>query len=452
MRPSWPAPNSPGEPQYLGILNITPDSFSDGGRFLEPAAALAQARNLLAQGAQALDVGAESTRPGAAPVTEAAESARLEAVLALLRAELPEVPLSLDTRHAGVAALGLQAGVAVLNDVTGFQDPGMLDLARRSDCGLIAMRSRIRDGALLMPPYDEADGSGPATADAAVAELGQVRDRLLGAGIGPERILLDPGFGFGLPYREDLALWEALPDLPGLLNWPVDRWVLGISRKRFLAWASGHPDLPAAERDILTARAHRQAQDLGYRQFRTHTGPRPQVRAAVPADAEALAQVQISSWRSAYRDVIPSAILDRLAAPPLALSFRTLAETPLPSRLWAMAWGGKVCGYAATGPCRDPELDPSRTAEVYAIYSLKETWGLGLGRSLMARALAALRDQGFEQACLWVLERNPRARAFYQAGGWQPNGKTRIVNHDGIALRELQYQLDLACGTWTSVG
>ena len=79
------------------------------------------------------------------------------------------------------------------------------------------------------------------------------------------------------------ALREALPDLPGLLNWPVDRWVLGISRKRFLAWASGHPDLPAAERDILTARAHRQAQDLGYRQFRTHTGPRPQVRAAVPA-------------------------------------------------------------------------------------------------------------------------------------------------------------------------
>ena len=448
-RPPWPAPTPSGEPHYLGILNITPDSFSDGGRFLEPAAALAQAHSLVAQGAEALDVGAESTRPGAAPVTPEAEAARLGPVLALLRSELPMVPVSLDTRHALVAAMGLQAGVAVLNDVTGFQDPAMLELARQGECGVIAMRSRTRDGALVMPPYD---GAGPATPEAAVAELAQVRDRLLAAGLHRDRILLDPGFGFGLPFREDLALWEALPELPALLDWPVDRFLLGVSRKRFLAWASGTPDLPAAERDILTARAHRQALDLGYRHFRTHTGPRPQVRAARPADAEALALVQISSWRSAYREVIPGAILDRLAAPPLALAFRTMADGPPPSRLWAMEWAGKLCGYAATGPSREPGLDPERVAEVYAIYSLKETWGLGLGRSLMAWALAALREQGFKQACLWVLERNPRARAFYQAGGWQPSGGTRTVNHDGIALRELQYTIDLTSNAWTTVG
>ena len=449
-RPPWPAPTPSGEPHYLGILNITPDSFSDGGRFLEPAAALAQARNLLAQGAEALDVGAESTRPGAAPLTPEAETARLEPVLALLAAELPQVPLSLDTRHAQVAARGLQLGVTVLNDVTGFQDPDLLALARQSDCGLIAMRSRMRDGALLMPPYDGSAGPGASSADEAVAELAQVRDRLLAAGIHRDRILLDPGFGFGLPFSGDLALWEALPQLPSLLDWPVERFLLGISRKRFLAWASGTPDLPAAERDILTARAHRQAQDLGYRHFRTHTGPAPRIRAAQAADAEHLAQVQISSWRSAYREVIPAAILDHLAAPPLALAFRDQACAPLPSRLWAMEWGGKLCGYAATGPCREAQ-DPARTAEVYAIYSLKETWGLGLGRSLMAWALAALLEQGFEQTCLWVLERNPRARAFYESGGWQPSGITRIVNHDGIALRELQYTVSLTCRTWTTV-
>jgi dihydropteroate synthase len=256
-----------GGPLFIGILNLTPDSFSDGGRFLAPEAALAQARALVAAGAGMLDLGAESTRPGAAPVTPAAEWGRLEPVLAALAAHLPVTPLSLDTRHAEVAARGLAAGVAVLNDVTGFSAPDMLDLACRSGCGLIAMRSRREGPGFHMPPYDD---PAPRKAEAAFEELAAVRDRLRGADIADDRILLDPGFGFGTTYLEDLALWQALLRLPEALAWPVERFCLGISRKRFLAARAGTPGLPAGQRDALTAAAHAEARHLDYRVFRTH--------------------------------------------------------------------------------------------------------------------------------------------------------------------------------------
>ena len=255
-----------GGPFFIGILNLTPDSFSDGGRFLEPGAALAQAQRLAAAGAGMLDLGAESTRPGAGALAEDEEWARLEPVLDLLRRSL-DLPLSIDTRHPGVAGRALGLGASVLNDVTGFADPAMLELARTRRCGLIAMRSRVRDGALWMPPYGEAAES---SAEPALGELRLVQERLAAAGVAPERLLLDPGFGFGTTFAEDLALWKALPDLPRRLDWPADRFCLGISRKRFLAWRAGTPDLPPAERDPLTAGAHAEATAWGYRVFRTH--------------------------------------------------------------------------------------------------------------------------------------------------------------------------------------
>jgi dihydropteroate synthase len=256
-----------GGPLFVGILNATPDSFSDGGRFLDPAAALAQAEALRDGGVRMLDVGAESTRPGAGPVSEADEWARLEPVLAALRRALPDLPLSLDTRHAAIAARGLDHGATVLNDVTGFSDPALLDLAVRRGCGLIAMRSRRRGDRLVMPDYG---GPGEPDDRAARAELAQVRDRLLGAGVARARILLDPGFGFGTTYREDFALWRGLGTLPGWMDWPADRFCVGISRKRFLAWRSGDPGLPPQDRDGLTASAHGEALALGFRVFRTH--------------------------------------------------------------------------------------------------------------------------------------------------------------------------------------
>ena len=254
-------------PLFIGILNLTPDSFSDGGQFVDPAAALAQAHRLAHAGARMLDLGAESTRPGAVPLEVEAEWARLAPIIGLLRRDLPSLPLSVDTRHATVAERALAAGVSVLNDVTGFSDPAMLALALERDCGLIAMRSRPEGRGFLMPPYD---GAGESTADRAITELAGVRDRLLAAGLGPDRILLDPGFGFGTTFAEDLALWRALPDLPGHLDWPVARFCIGISRKRFLAWRAGQPGLPPPGRDGLTAAAHAEAVSWGYRIFRTH--------------------------------------------------------------------------------------------------------------------------------------------------------------------------------------
>jgi dihydropteroate synthase len=256
-----------GGPLFIGILNLTPDSFSDGGRFLAPEAALAQARALVAAGAGMLDLGAESTRPGAAPVSAATEWDRLEPVLAALRDQLPATPLSLDTRHAEVAARGLSAGVAVLNDVTGFSDPGMLALACGSACGLIAMRSRREGTGFHMPPYDDPV---PRDTEVAIRELRAVRDRLQATGISETRVLLDPGFGFGTTFLEDAALWEALPRLPEALAWPVQRFCLGVSRKRFLAARAGTPNLPPDQRDGLTAAAHTEARRWDYRVFRTH--------------------------------------------------------------------------------------------------------------------------------------------------------------------------------------
>lgn len=255
------------KPLFIGILNLTPDSFSDGGRYVDPSAALAQARRLVAEGAAMLDLGAESTRPGSAVISADMEWSRLEPVLPLLAEALPHISLSLDTRHASVAEKGLRAGISVINDVEGFSAPAMLDLAKDSACDLIAMRSRRQGEGFLMPPYDD-----PAPKDAAlaIAELVEVRDRLRAAGIMDHRVLLDPGFGFGTIFKEDLALWNALPRLPGTLGWPADRICIGVSRKRFLAARAGAPGLPAGQRDTLTAEAHAEAMGWGYRVFRTH--------------------------------------------------------------------------------------------------------------------------------------------------------------------------------------
>jgi len=256
-----------GGPLFIGILNVTPDSFSDGGRFLTPEAALAQARELVQAGAGLLDLGAESTRPGAAPLDATTEWNRIQPVLAALREALPTVPLSLDSRHAAVAAQGLAAGISVINDVTGFAEPDMLALAVASACGLIAMRSRRAGPGFHMPAYED---PAPKVADTIAAELRQVRDRLRAAAIADGRVLLDPGFGFGTTYQEDLALWQALPQLPTALDWPIGRICLGLSRKRFLAAKAGLPGLPPELRDGLTAAAHAEAGHWGYRVFRTH--------------------------------------------------------------------------------------------------------------------------------------------------------------------------------------
>jgi dihydropteroate synthase len=256
-------------PCEIAVINVAPDSFSDGGEFLAPEDALAQARKMLALGAKVLDIGAESTRPGSQPIEPMLEWERLAPALKLIRSECPDCQLSIDTRNPEVAEKALGLGADIVNDVAGFRDPRMLALASESACGLIAMRIRLFEGRIQMPDYlDRA----PKKADAAIEELIAVKDRLLGAGISGERILLDPGFGFGTTCLEDCAIWESLPGLPDLLKWPIQRFCLGISRKRFVACHFG-----VAEKEQLdekTAELHKIAINIGYKVFRTHSAGR----------------------------------------------------------------------------------------------------------------------------------------------------------------------------------
>jgi len=253
-------------PCYLAILNLTPDSFSDGGLFLEPVNAINRGRELLTQGAHIIDIGAESTRPGSRPVAPDEEWARIAPVLSGLRDEYPDCTLSIDTRHPEVASLALDAGADIINDVTGFQNPEMLNLVSNSKCGLIAMRIRMVDGYIWMPDYLDPT---PKKAAGAIQELEIIKDRLLGAGIEPERILLDPGFGFGTTFLEDQALWDGLSEIPAILDWPVERFCIAISRKRFVARTFGVGE--NAMLDAKTAELHKNALNIGYKVFRTHS-------------------------------------------------------------------------------------------------------------------------------------------------------------------------------------
>jgi dihydropteroate synthase len=225
----------PSSAVVLGILNVTPDSFSDGGRFLDPVAAIAHGLALVAQGAHVVDVGGESTRPGAEPVDPADESARVLPVVRGLVAE--GVRVSIDTRHAAVAAAAVEAGAAIVNDVDGGADPAMLALAARTGVDLVLMHSRGPAGS---------DG-GYRDVVAEVAEgLHRRTDAAVAAGVAIERIVVDPGIGFSKTAEESWRLLAALDRLR------VDgtRMLVGVSRKRFLgALVEGD----ATARDGVTA-------------------------------------------------------------------------------------------------------------------------------------------------------------------------------------------------------
>ena len=227
-RLSAPRPDFGGlgvdRPRIMGILNVTPDSFSDGGRFLAPDAALAQAQ-AMAQGADVLDIGGESTRPGAAEVAMAEEIARTAPVIAALRAGGLTVPVSIDTRKAAVAQAALAAGAGIVNDVAamGF-DPAMALTVAKAGAPIILMHS-VKTPATMQddPRYEDVllDVFDFLNARIAVAEA---------AGIPRARIMVDPGIGFGKTAAHNLALIRGL-SLFHDLGVPV---LLGASRKRFI--------------------------------------------------------------------------------------------------------------------------------------------------------------------------------------------------------------------------
>jgi dihydropteroate synthase len=205
-------------PAVMGILNVTPDSFSDGGLFRHAETAVARAKDMVSQGCDIVDVGGESTRPGAAPTSEEEELHRVAPVLTALGASF-DVPLSIDTYKAHVAAKAVERGVVLVNDVGGLQrDPAMAETVAAAEAAVVVMHSR--------PAKD-------AAADI-VADMRRFFDRSLAiaaqAGIPEERLVLDPGIGFGKTARQNLACIARLGELKDY-GLPI---LVGASRKAFL--------------------------------------------------------------------------------------------------------------------------------------------------------------------------------------------------------------------------
>ena len=216
-------------PLLMGIVNITPDSFSDGGHYLDPDAAAAHALRLEADGADILDIGGESTRPGARPVDADEELRRVVPVLERLRGRV-RTPISIDTTKAVVAEAALAAGAEIINDISALTaDPRMIELAARSRCGVCAMHMRGNPQTMQQnPQYDD-------VVEEVFTYLRDARDRLTAAGIDRERIALDPGIGFGKTLEHNLALLRQLGRFRAL-GCPL---VVGPSRKRFIGEVLG---------------------------------------------------------------------------------------------------------------------------------------------------------------------------------------------------------------------
>ncbi len=245
-------------PLVLGIVNVTPDSFSDGGLHATTEAAVAHGLALAAEGADALDVGGESTRPGAATVPEALEADRVVPVVLGLRRAGCSLPLSVDTRKAAVADAALRAGATIVNDVSaGTFDPRLLEVVARHDAGVILMHMKGEPGTMQRAPrYEDVLGEvlGYLLERARIAEA---------AGVRPDRIVLDPGLGFGKTAAHNEALLRGLEALVATGR-PI---LVGASRKSFLGAITGRP---AGERLAGSLACVARAREAGAAAVRVH--------------------------------------------------------------------------------------------------------------------------------------------------------------------------------------
>jgi dihydropteroate synthase len=266
---SWRTPAgliSLDRPRIMGILNVTPDSFWDGGRFGGQEAALRQAERLVADGADVIDVGGESTRPGATGVTADEEVRRVAPVVQAIAREWPDLPISVDTVKSTVAAAALDQGAAIVNDVSGFRlDPALPALCAQRGAAVVLMHSR---GAVHeMARYDTAVYGADPVAEV-VAELAEAVGRARAAGVPGDAIVLDPGLGFAKRTAHSVAVLRQLDRIQAL-GYPV---LLGPSRKRFIGELAG--GLPPEERLPGTLAACVVGWMAGARLFRVHdVGP-----------------------------------------------------------------------------------------------------------------------------------------------------------------------------------
>jgi len=244
--------------RIMGVLNVTPDSFSDGGRYLDPAAAIAHGLELEAEGAAILDVGGESTRPGAAPVAQGEELRRVLPVIEGLIAAGCRARISIDTSKSAVASRALAAGATLVNDVTAFRaDPEIAAVVAEAnaECCLMHMLGTPRT-MQLDPRYDDVVGE-------IKAFLEERMSYAIAHGIGEDRILLDPGIGFGKTVAHNLELLRRLGELVELGR-PV---VIGTSRKSFLGTITGRE---VDGRVAATVATNVLAYERGARVFRVH--------------------------------------------------------------------------------------------------------------------------------------------------------------------------------------
>ncbi|TJZ75652.1 dihydropteroate synthase [Chitiniphilus eburneus] len=215
-------------PLVMGIINVTPDSFSDGGRYDSVARAVSRAERLVGDGADMLDIGGESTRPGAALVTEDEEARRVVPVLAALQSL--NVPLSVDTRRPAVMRAGLEVGIDLINDVSALEGEGALPLVAASGAAVCLMHKQGEPQSMQSEPhYDDVVAE-------VCAYLAGRRDAALACGIAAERIVLDPGFGFGKLLEHNVALFRALPEIIAQLGCAL---LVGVSRKTMLGQLTG---------------------------------------------------------------------------------------------------------------------------------------------------------------------------------------------------------------------
>jgi dihydropteroate synthase len=239
----------------MGVVNITPDSFSDGGAFLAPEAAIAQASRLVEEGAAIIDIGAESSRPGALPVSEEEECARLLPVLEAIR-DLP-VPISVDTRRTAVMRRVLSEGASMINDIEAFAAPGALEAVAATECGVCLMHKKGEPATMQVDPtYDDVVGEVSEFLSARIAAA-------QAAGIAPDRIVIDPGFGFGKTVAHNLELLRNLRGLAAM-GAPV---LAGLSRKSTLGRITGRP---AGERMVASVTAALLAAQHGATILRVH--------------------------------------------------------------------------------------------------------------------------------------------------------------------------------------
>ena len=241
----------------MGILNVTPDSFSDGGRFLDPAFAVDQAQKMVAQGADIIDIGGESTRPGASYVSEEEEIDRIRPILQVL-GKCIDIPLSIDTRKAAVAQLALDCGASMVNDVSALEDDSrMAKVVQESGAGVVLMHRQGPSATMQKAPHYED------VVEEVKSFLAQRVAFAQSMGIPSDHIIVDPGIGFGKTCNHNLKILSSIGEFIKL-NQPL---MIGLSRKGFIGELTGKP---VAEREMGNAAAIATAVWQGAHILRVH--------------------------------------------------------------------------------------------------------------------------------------------------------------------------------------